>query len=69
MEDDDGPGSEVLGHLVQIGEDDCRLFGCASPGQPPDQDHLWRASTVPSEQAAEIGVSRDQDALVSPGVL
>ena len=26
------------------------------------------ASTGPSEQAAEIGVSRDQDALVSPGV-
>jgi hypothetical protein len=25
--------------LVQIGDDDCRLFGCASPGQPPDQNH------------------------------
>ena len=40
MEDDDGPGSEVLGHLVQIGEDDCRLFGCASPGQPPGSGSL-----------------------------
>jgi len=39
VEDDDGPGCEVVGYLVQIGEDDCRLFGCASPGQPPDEDH------------------------------
>jgi hypothetical protein len=33
VEDDDGPGCEVFGYLVQIGEDDCRLLGCASPGQ------------------------------------
>jgi hypothetical protein len=39
VEDDDGPGDEVFRYLVQIGDDDCRLFGCASPGQPPDQNH------------------------------
>ena len=58
MEDDDGPGSEVLGHLVQIGEDDYRLFGSASPGQPPDQDHDGvlapdRTSRPPKSVSAE----------------
>ena len=58
MEDDDGPGSQVLGHLVQIGEDDCRLSGCVLPDSRRIRIR-WRASTGPSEQAAEIGVSGD----------
>jgi len=49
-----------------------RMIAACSAARRPASRRIritdWRASPGPSEQAAEIGVSRDQDALVSPGV-
>jgi hypothetical protein len=39
VDNDHGPGCEVIGYLAEVGEDYCCLFRGPASDQPADEDH------------------------------
>lgn len=69
MEDYHCSGCEVFSDLIKVGENDrCLLRGSAAD-QTTDEDYRWVASPPPEEEAAKVGVGRNQYLLVGAGAL
>ena len=69
FEDDDAALVGSFCDLSEVVQQNGRLLAGLEPGRTPEQDDRRACGRGPGEQGAELGVGRDEDAVLGPGEL